>query len=398
MKALVVFFLLFFTPQSFSQTKLVPKPGSAVVGAGGGGGGGGLANPVANNTWLQWLNDSASAVNILRLNDSNILQFNRSTTPLQIESSSATINSDGDININSQQKIVFSAVDSLVELSPGTSSTELRFYDDDADFYTGIKAAGTTTSSVTYSLPPTLGSAGQVLTDAAGDGILSWETPSASPTFPLLGSNGSASAPTYSFSSSTGTGMFLISGELHFARAGADRIAIDTNGLRPVASGLELLGDSGRPWDSVYANIYSAQAGLRVHSSSFGTGSFILAKGLPSPSGATIDGFWGESGATNSYGFTAGSDVSSGSAAKGIYIEAQNNTSTGAGGIVSIRGGNSTSGDGGGIRFITPGTKPTCASGIRGMYWHTLGGAGVKDSVEVCVKNNADAYIWHSIY
>lgn len=141
--------------------------------------GGGLSNPVPNNTWLQWEDDVASPVNIMRLNDSNILQVGQSTVPFQLESASASINSDGDININSQQKIVLSAVDALVELSPGgAGATELRFYDDDADFYTGIKAAGTTTASVTYVLPPDLGTAGQVLTDAAGDGVLSWTTPS----------------------------------------------------------------------------------------------------------------------------------------------------------------------------------------------------------------------------
>lgn len=47
---------------------------------------------------------------------------------------------------------------------------------------------------------------------------------------------------------------------------------------------------------------------------------------------------------------------------------------------------------------LTTGTKPTCDSSARGMFWHTAGGAGVKDAVEVCAKDAGDAYAWRTIY
>lgn len=395
MKALVVFFLLFFTPQSFSQTKLVPKPGSAVVG--GGGGGGGLTNPVTNNTWLQWKNSVNANTNVLRLNDSDVLQMGLPSYDFQLESSSAQINSAGDISVVGDGQLLLQSGANSIVVGPNNSLTgEIQFYDAAGNFYTGIRSANTNASNVSYTLPSADGTSGQALV-TNGSGVLSWG--SSSPSFPLLGTAGSASAPTYSFSADSNTGMYSpASDEIAFTVGGGQILKFSASGFTPGTASAFDMGSSSLYWATVYTNVFSAQAGLRVHSSGFGTGAFILAKGLPSPSGATLDGFWGESGAVNSYGFTAGSDVSSGSQAKGIYVEAQNNTSSGAGGIVSIRGGNSTSGDGGGIRFITPGTKPTCASGIRGMYWHTYGGTGVKDSVEVCVKNNADAYIWHSIY
>lgn len=54
---------------------------------------------------------------------------------------------------------------------------------------------------------------------------------------------------------------------------------------------------------------------------------------------------------------------------------------------------------GGGLG-VNPGAtgKPTCAVDRRGTYWHTFGGAGVKDNVEVCAKDAGDAYAWRTLY
>jgi hypothetical protein len=41
---------------------------------------------------------------------------------------------------------------------------------------------------------------------------------------------------------------------------------------------------------------------------------------------------------------------------------------------------------------------PTCNDGARGIVWVTRGAAGVKDSVQVCAKDAADAYGWRAIY
>lgn len=42
--------------------------------------------------------------------------------------------------------------------------------------------------------------------------------------------------------------------------------------------------------------------------------------------------------------------------------------------------------------------KPTCNAGNRGTFWQVFGGAGVKDTVEVCAKDAGDAYAWRTIY
>jgi hypothetical protein len=52
----------------------------------------------------------------------------------------------------------------------------------------------------------------------------------------------------------------------------------------------------------------------------------------------------------------------------------------------------------GSFRSTPTASKPTCASGIRGTYWYFSGGTGVKDTVEVCAKDVADAYAWRTIY
>lgn len=43
-------------------------------------------------------------------------------------------------------------------------------------------------------------------------------------------------------------------------------------------------------------------------------------------------------------------------------------------------------------------SRPTCASGYRGTYWHVYGGAGVADTVAVCCKNVGDTYVWSTAF
>jgi len=52
----------------------------------------------------------------------------------------------------------------------------------------------------------------------------------------------------------------------------------------------------------------------------------------------------------------------------------------------------------GGLRLNTATAKPTCNSSNRGTFWVVNGGAGVKDTVEVCAKDAGDAYAWRTIY
>lgn len=47
---------------------------------------------------------------------------------------------------------------------------------------------------------------------------------------------------------------------------------------------------------------------------------------------------------------------------------------------------------------LTGGTRPTCDASARFTFWTVAGGAGVKDTVEVCAKDAGDAYAWRTIY
>jgi hypothetical protein len=52
----------------------------------------------------------------------------------------------------------------------------------------------------------------------------------------------------------------------------------------------------------------------------------------------------------------------------------------------------------GGLRLNTTASKPTCSATYRGTFWVTQSGSGVKDSVQVCVKNASNTYEWANIY
>ena len=47
---------------------------------------------------------------------------------------------------------------------------------------------------------------------------------------------------------------------------------------------------------------------------------------------------------------------------------------------------------------LTSGTRPTCDSTTRFTFWVVAGAVGVKDTVEVCAKDAANAYAWRAIY
>lgn len=51
-----------------------------------------------------------------------------------------------------------------------------------------------------------------------------------------------------------------------------------------------------------------------------------------------------------------------------------------------------------GAQLHDSGSKPTCDASARGTIWLEEGGAGVKDTVDVCAKDAGDAYAWRTIY
>jgi hypothetical protein len=112
-----------------------------------------------------------------------------------------------------------------------------------ASGYVGFSPAADA-GSTTYTLPSADGSAGQVLsTDASGG--LSWITPSAAVTFPLLASAGTSSLPSYSFTGDANTGMYLAAADtVGLSTAGAERLRIDSSGYVGIGTGATTLTKS----------------------------------------------------------------------------------------------------------------------------------------------------------
>lgn len=50
------------------------------------------------------------------------------------------------------------------------------------------------------------------------------------------------------------------------------------------------------------------------------------------------------------------------------------------------------------LRNQPTGIKSACSAFTRGMFWHTNGTTGVKDSVEVCAKESTEVYAWRPLY
>lgn len=47
---------------------------------------------------------------------------------------------------------------------------------------------------------------------------------------------------------------------------------------------------------------------------------------------------------------------------------------------------------------LTTGTKPTCNASYQFTFWAVSGGAGVKDTVEVCAKDSGGSFAWRVLY
>lgn len=52
----------------------------------------------------------------------------------------------------------------------------------------------------------------------------------------------------------------------------------------------------------------------------------------------------------------------------------------------------------GGVRLNTASAKPTCDANARGTVWATMGGAGVADKLEMCIRNASDNYVWQPLF
>lgn len=123
-----------------------------------------------------------------------------------------------------------------------------------------FKTANTTRFTIddtgTWLLAGLSGTIGQILTSNGSGAPPTWQT-FASVSFPLLGTNGSAVAPTYSFSGATGSGMYMVpTNNLTFAVAGGAKWFIDgsTGAWTPFSSGTYNVGQNNSPVLTLFAN------------------------------------------------------------------------------------------------------------------------------------------------
>jgi hypothetical protein len=138
------------------------------------------ANSLEGNTSGSFnvgLGHYAGAFNVANSNQIFINSLNRGTyagdktqSPIYIQQNSVVANQLIDLNAG------------VTTLRGGTSAAELRFLEPSAfgTNYTSFKAVPQAVN-IDYSLPPTVGAANTVLTDVAGNGVLTWVAPIPAP-------------------------------------------------------------------------------------------------------------------------------------------------------------------------------------------------------------------------
>ncbi len=283
--------------------------------------------------------------------------------------------------------------------------------------------------SAAYTLPSADGTAGQALT-TNGSGILSWSAAGGS--FPLLAPNGSAAAPSYSFSSNADIGMYSsASNDLSFATAGNKRMTILTSGnvgvgtANPTAA-LDVVGTGAVGLSAVTNNTTNGSKAFQATAT--GTSGVVhgiygqtnsntdLATGITGiaagSSGITI-GVYGESLSTNAgFGVYGKASAGAGIASHGVYglqtsivdgATGVTGSATGAGAYTAGVKGINASINGYAGQFVSTaatgtayGVHATSASntGIAGYFENTNGGyAAVFQGGEVGIGTSTPAHL-----
>lgn len=140
-------------------------------------------------------------------------------------------------------------------------------------------------------------------------------------------------------------------------------------------AGIEMNNDAGQALFTLYSSKYSSatlQNYLYVKNAVGGV-KFVAAPG-------------------STVGFGIGTTAAS---ANNIFIDSSSNVGIGTGTPaqkLEVKDG--------GMRINTASTvaKPVCSSSIRGTFWLTQKGAGEMDTLEVCVKNASEAYVWKAVW
>jgi len=272
-------------------------------------------------------------------------------------------------------RISVGASDNIVFYNGGVASTALASISSNSltidGSTSGAVSINTQAAAGTYNfnLPTTAGTAGQVLTSQGGGSTAMTWTSGGGVTFPLAAPNDSATAPSYSFSNSTNTGMFY---------AGSNNLGFSSNGK----THLELIAQGGGTYTN-YVVISGSTNGNSSLITTGGTDATAAGLGLNistqnnntnSNGGGTLSLLAGNAlGASSSNGgsisLTAGQGGNTGGAGGGITLQAGGGGGTGhTGGSISIIAGYATSGTAGSLTLQVSNAGATGATFIMSNY------------------------------
>jgi hypothetical protein len=233
---------------------------------------------------------------------------------------------------------------------------------------------------------PLIGSAQSInYYPAGGLATLTGTTTATTSSVPLLLPNGSASAPSLSFSNYPTQGLYIDATYLY---------------MKP-SNGLVVCSNATCSVQKAYISngFFMGNSGSLSWTTTDGNPLTTVDLSLRRDAAATLQ--LGADADTATAQTIKGSDsTGSGTAGGSLTLKGGAGTSGNAdgGNLVLAGGALAGSGEYGAVTISDLGTKPTCDAGIRGGFWYDAGGAGVADTFEVCRKDAADAYAWVSVF
>jgi hypothetical protein len=292
------------------------------------------------------------------------------------------ISTTGNLTVNGLLKFVSGAVDKYILATDSNGNA--------------------TWTSVSSALNNAIGDASGVLTND-GFGNLSW-VPASSP----------------SQWTTVGSDIFYNAGQVGIGDNGfgANRIALNADGSASFANGALTLNNLGKINGSYLLPASDGTSGQVLTTNGVGAVSWNTSQGTPAGSSNQIQ--FNNSGAFGgSPAYVVDSSDSNASKMKAVspngtkiiqvavdqlwnigqvYTTANSMELWSNANKVLTLDGSQNAIFSGGITLNPTTSKPTCSASVRGTQWLTQGGAGVKDTLELCAKDASNAYAWRTIY
>ena len=280
MKSILLSILLAVSPL-YASTKLVPKPGSTKTGGGGGSvtyplkatdGSSGAPSYSFNSAQTKGFFYDTPYIGVsgdlnlqtnanVRFNSLSAMSYNGSNFQLGDQSHDLYVDG-GSLHLTASNgnTMQLQSTVPFFFFNP-TGNVHLQMTDSGSN-YLDLSVPSVLTANRNIVLPgddPSAHAGEFVTTDASGN--WSYAPTGGSVSFPLLGSDGGNTAPTYSFASDTDTGMWRGgSGTIIFSTNSNNVMAIVSTDIEPTQNGSISLGVSGARWNNGYINYLYPQA------------------------------------------------------------------------------------------------------------------------------------------